>query len=282
MTTRFTLNVTSDNIDQEGKGLSQNATMMTDNPEDIVAALSQLAGINRASNNYGAQVVDPDTGCGCDESEEVVEYANQPEPEVYSAAGGVGDLVDTGHTAKAKNHYTKAGFGDNPLAETDDEEDEWYDKDGRPDPHGAFDAAGHFYPEREADRHYEEDAEQQFSTLMREWTEDKLQDISQEFDTEAAMAAIFEGKEEFRQGSKKFAIRKDAEVVKVFPIMENRTMMTMPLLVLDSASLVKEKAVSQAQQQAAGAALAAKRGDMPKSELTGASKEMMEIGRAHV
>ena len=33
-------------------------------------------------------------------------------------------------------------------------------------------------------------------------------------------------------------------------------------------------AKSQAQQKAAGAALAAKRGDMPKSELKGASKSM--------
>lgn len=33
-------------------------------------------------------------------------------------------------------------------------------------------------------------------------------------------------------------------------------------------------AKSQAQQKAAGAALAAKRGDMPKSKLRGASKEM--------
>lgn len=35
-------------------------------------------------------------------------------------------------------------------------------------------------------------------------------------------------------------------------------------------------AKSQAQQKAAGAALAAKRGDMPKSKLRGASKEMEE------
>ena len=33
-------------------------------------------------------------------------------------------------------------------------------------------------------------------------------------------------------------------------------------------------ATSKAQQKAAGAALAAKRGDMPKSKLKGASKEM--------
>ena len=42
-------------------------------------------------------------------------------------------------------------------------------------------------------------------------------------------------------------------------------------------SLVMEKAVSKAQQKAAGAALAAKRGDTPKSELKGASKEMMDM-----
>jgi len=38
--------------------------------------------------------------------------------------------------------------------------------------------------------------------------------------------------------------------------------------------IIKEKAVSKAQQQAAGIALAAKRGDIPKSKLKGASKEM--------
>lgn len=42
-------------------------------------------------------------------------------------------------------------------------------------------------------------------------------------------------------------------------------------------SALMEKAVSKSQQQAAGAALAAKRGDAPKSELKGASKEMMSM-----
>lgn len=40
---------------------------------------------------------------------------------------------------------------------------------------------------------------------------------------------------------------------------------------------VDEKAVSKDQQQAAGAALAAKRGETPKSNLKGASKEMMKM-----
>lgn len=42
---------------------------------------------------------------------------------------------------------------------------------------------------------------------------------------------------------------------------------------------VDEKAVSKAQQQAAGAALAAKRGDAPKSSLKGASKEMSGMSK---
>lgn len=42
-------------------------------------------------------------------------------------------------------------------------------------------------------------------------------------------------------------------------------------------SKIEEKAVSKSQQRAAGIALAAKRGDMPKSKLRGASKEMMKM-----
>ena len=42
-------------------------------------------------------------------------------------------------------------------------------------------------------------------------------------------------------------------------------------------SFIAEAAVSKAQQQAAGAALAAKRGDAPKKGLKGASKEMMKM-----
>lgn len=44
-----------------------------------------------------------------------------------------------------------------------------------------------------------------------------------------------------------------------------------------SESVINEKAVSKSQQQAAGAALAAKRGDAPKSKLKGASKEMAKM-----
>ena len=45
----------------------------------------------------------------------------------------------------------------------------------------------------------------------------------------------------------------------------------------EDVEVVSEKAASQAQQKAAGAALSAKRGDTPKSELTGASKEMLDM-----
>jgi len=48
-------------------------------------------------------------------------------------------------------------------------------------------------------------------------------------------------------------------------------------VLLETIDRLDEKAVSQAQQKAAGAALAAKRGDIPKSELTGASKEMLDM-----
>ena len=207
MTTRFTLNVTSDEMGADGSGMSQNATVASDNPEDLIAALSQLAGVNRASNNYGAQEVNPNTGSGCSEEEVEEEIAYRPEPKIYSTAGGVGDLVDTGHSAQVKNRNTKAGFGDNPLV--DDEEDKL----------GA--------------------------SLMREWTETKLQGVSDEFDTKAAMKAISEGKTEYRAGTKMFAIRTEDNIAKVFPVMENRTLMTMPLLVLDTASLVKESSIEE-------------------------------------
>jgi hypothetical protein len=46
---------------------------------------------------------------------------------------------------------------------------------------------------------------------------------------------------------------------------------------LSEAEQVSEKSVSKSQQQAAGIALAAKRGDMPKSKLKGASKEMSKM-----
>ena len=43
--------------------------------------------------------------------------------------------------------------------------------------------------------------------------------------------------------------------------------------------LLTEKSVSKSQQRAAGIALAAKKGNIPKSELQGASKEMMKMSK---
>ena len=48
-------------------------------------------------------------------------------------------------------------------------------------------------------------------------------------------------------------------------------------IITESTQVVAEKSVSKAQQKAMGAALAAKRGDIPKSELKGASKEMVDM-----
>lgn len=49
------------------------------------------------------------------------------------------------------------------------------------------------------------------------------------------------------------------------------------VLVAETKSSVNEKSVSKSQQRAAGIALAAKRGEIPKSELRGASKEMAKM-----
>jgi hypothetical protein len=67
------------------------------------------------------------------------------------------------------------------------------------------------------------------------------------------------GKEEFEVDGKKYKVSGGKTEKKVD----------------ESKKKVNEKAVSKSQQQAAGAALAAKRGDAPKSKLKGASKEMM-------
>ena len=48
-------------------------------------------------------------------------------------------------------------------------------------------------------------------------------------------------------------------------------------IVTEGTEVVAEKSVSKAQQKAMGAALAAKRGDIPKSKLKGASKEMLKM-----
>lgn len=56
------------------------------------------------------------------------------------------------------------------------------------------------------------------------------------------------------------------------------TSMLLARKVLES-FIAEKKAVSRSQQQAAGAALAAKRGDAPKAGLKGASKEMMDMSK---
>lgn len=50
----------------------------------------------------------------------------------------------------------------------------------------------------------------------------------------------------------------------------------------ESKEKVSEKAVSQSQRRAAGIALAAKKGDIPKKELQGASKEMSKMSKAEL
>ncbi len=280
MTTRFTLNVSKDEMDpQSGHGVQQNATVTSDNPEDLIAALTQLAGVATAANNYGATAVTA-SDCGCSEDVEE-DYANSPEEQTYDAPGGVGDLVGTGHTASAKNRYTKAGFGDNPLAEGGDTAEtvlakcgtgelDCYDVMNSPktpaekeasriisDMYDDISIDHHLHPDDNFEEIFDiiadrlaqdygtnernEDLEESLSALlMTEWKETKLQAVSDEFDTDAAIQAITEGKKEYVKGSKKFAVRMDESVAKVYPVMENRTLMTMPLFVIDTAALVKE------------------------------------------
>jgi hypothetical protein len=59
-------------------------------------------------------------------------------------------------------------------------------------------------------------------------------------------------------------------------MLENREPDTGALVILPIKGVRTMPAKSQAQQKAAGAALAAKRGEIKKSELIGASKEMYE------
>jgi len=221
MTTRFTLNVTSDEMGANGSGMSQNATVSSDNPQDLLSALTQLAGVNRASNSYGMQAYGQEaehgedhecnecgymeSQCQCEDevAEEFANSATEPKGgvQVYSPAGGVGDIAYAGEPARAKTRYTPAGSGDNPLVNEN-----------------MLGDLG--------------------ASLMREWQETKLQGVSDEFDTKVAMKAIAEGKTEYRHGSKQFAIRTDNNIIKVFPILENHTLLTMPLLALEASSIV--------------------------------------------
>jgi hypothetical protein len=221
MTTRFTLNVTSDEMGANGSGMSQNATVSSDNPQDLLSALTQLAGVNRASNNYGMQAYGQEaeqgqehecnecgymeSKCQCEDevAEEFANSATEPKSgaQVYSAAGGVGDIAYAGQPARAKTRYTPANSGDNPLVNEN-----------------MLGDLG--------------------ASLMREWQETKLQGVSDEFDAKVAMKAIAEGKTEYRHGSKQFAIRTDNNIIKVFPILENHTLLTMPLLALEASSIV--------------------------------------------
>lgn len=83
--------------------------------------------------------------------------------------------------------------------------------------------------------------------------------------------------------AEKQAIAETANVLKAFDAIEQQTRPERTATKQAEAAIAKggellgEKAVSKSQQQAAGAALAAKKGDAPKSKLTGASKEMMKM-----
>ena len=112
-----------------------------------------------------------------DEADRDPAYANTPDEETcgMDAAIPAGDDLNRPKTMY-KHSYRQ---GDNPMAmedvakmegklkkmfesmskvdskkksKLDDDNDEWYDKNGRPSRNGAYDAGGHYYAERDADK----------------------------------------------------------------------------------------------------------------------------------
>ena len=71
-------------------------------------------------------------------------------------------------------------------------------------------------------------------SLARDWQKTKLENIAENFNVGAAERAISEGKNSYTHGHKTFAIRKDSNLVKVFPVLEGRVMTQVPLYIAES------------------------------------------------
>ena len=102
---------------------------------------------------------------------------------------------------------TKTDPFENAVSEGDEENQEWYDKDGNVDPHGAYDAAGHYYP----DRHEEMEEGNEFSGALA--------------------AAKASGKKEFEVDGKTYPVKesKTKETPMSKNIMEMRKLAGLPL-----------------------------------------------------
>ena len=102
---------------------------------------------------------------------------------------------------------TKTDPFENTVSEGDEENQEWYDKDGNVDPHGAYDAAGHYYPAR----HEEMEEGNEFSGALA--------------------AAKASGKKEFEVDGKTYLVKesKTKETPMNENIMEIRKLAGLPL-----------------------------------------------------
>ena len=227
MPTKFNLSIdsrTSD--DMSGEGITQNTNVRSDDPNELIAILQKLSGVSPAAHAHEEPAAAPtvhvaaqempagamraimqksgigalpgheheEAPCGCDAvMEEKVDeaLANAPKPKTMK---NLLDIVNTDHTASTPNKVTKAGHGDNPLPESEDELME--------------------------------------SRLMQEWKETKIQHYADELNMSAVGRAITEGAESFVDGTREYAVRTQDGFVKIYPVIENRVMTQVPVYVM--------------------------------------------------
>ena len=87
---------------------------------------------------YGNHQAADKKDCGCDGDCECSDYDQPSNEDTCNECGG---MMEAGHSCGSKEMVDEV--------EDDEDHDEWHDKDGNVDPHGAHDAAGHYYRDRD-------------------------------------------------------------------------------------------------------------------------------------
>lgn len=231
MSTKFNLNIDShtDGMETGADGATQNTTIRSEDPNELIAILRKLAGMTGADSEEHTEhpahadhaapavmsspadamrammqksgegslpasavvAVEKETPCGCESEEQVDEaLANAPNPKTMKS---LLDIVNTDHTARAPTKPVPAKSGDNPLADSEDLME---------------------------------------SRLMREWQETKIQHYASELNHDVAVRAILEGKASFVDGTREYAVRTQEGFIKVYPVLENRVMTQAPVYVV--------------------------------------------------
>jgi hypothetical protein len=116
---------------------------------------NECGGMMEAGHSCGSKMAE-------DESEDQMEFEvsedNAPDSdEAETSADEDAEAKEDAALAGEEEEEVNESFFDllgrlNKLAESkeeDEDEDKWYDKNGKVDPKGAFDAGGHYYPERD-------------------------------------------------------------------------------------------------------------------------------------